>query len=163
MHQYVMSLDKMMAVCPGKHLLHRQNMAILNHLFTALAFFFIDIIADEHVQCLTASCQLPQSVQNLKICILLHPVIAVHYFKIQSLGIGDSGIHCRAMSAVLLMDSTDNGRELCLIFICDLCGTILGGSVINDQDLYILTADEQRINTFSHILFRIVAGNCYGK
>ena len=28
---------------------------------------------------------------------------------------------------------------------------------------YILTADEQRINTFSHILFRIVAGNCYGK
>ena len=138
-------------------------MTVLDHLFAALAFFFIDIVADEHIQRLTAAGQFSESVQDLKICILLHPVIAVHYFKIQSLGIGNSGIHCGAMSSVLLMDSTDNGRELCLIFICDLCGTILGGSVINDQDLYILSADQQGINTFSHILFRIVTGNCYGK
>ena len=82
MHQYVMSLDKMMAVLPGEHPLYRQNMTVLNNFLATLAFLLIDIVADQHVQCLTASCQLPQSVQDLKIGILLHPVITVHHLKI---------------------------------------------------------------------------------
>ena len=67
------------------------------------------------------------------------------------------------MSAVLLMNSTHNRRKLCFIFVCNLCGTVFGRTVIDDQDLHILSADQQGINTFSHILFRIVTGNCYGK
>ena len=77
-----MALQKMMAVRPGEHLLHRQDMTVLDHLFAALAFFFIDIVADEHIQCLTAAGQFSESIQDLKICILLHPVITIHYFKI---------------------------------------------------------------------------------
>lgn len=56
----------MMAVLPGEHPLYRQNMTVLNNFLATLAFLLIDIVADQHVQCLTASCQLPQSVQDLK-------------------------------------------------------------------------------------------------
>ena len=67
------------------------------------------------------------------------------------------------MSTIFLVDRADDRRKLRFIFICDLRGTIPGRSVINDQNLHILPSNQQGVNTFSHILFRIITGNCYGK
>ena len=65
------------------------------------------------------------------------------------------------MTAILLMDSFRNRGIFFLVGIRDGCGIILLGTVVHNEDFDILTARKQGFYTFSHVSFRIVAGNCH--
>ena len=100
-------------------------MLIAHDFFAALAFFFIDKIADQHIQRLFTAYQLPQRIQNRQISVLLYPVVAVYNLKIDTLRVFYSRIHRRTMTAVLLMDGAHYRRVLCSIFVRDTRGIIL--------------------------------------
>ena len=108
MHQYIMSLGKMMAVFPGKQFLPGKNMTVVHDLFALFPLFLVHKIADQHVQRPGPSGQFPQRIQHLQISLLLYPVIAVHHFEIQALCILHSGVDCRPVTAVLLMNGPDD-------------------------------------------------------
>ena len=57
------------------------------------------------------------------------------------------------MTAVLLMDRTADTRIACLVLVRDLGGVVLGGSVIYDQDLHLISTRKQGLNAVSHVGF----------
>ena len=50
MHQDILSLHKMFHIFPGKQLIFWQRMAVPHHFMTLLPCFFVDKIADQHIE-----------------------------------------------------------------------------------------------------------------
>ena len=161
MHEYIMPLLEMMAFLPGKHPSHRQGMPVLYHLFPLLPLLLIHIIANQHIQGSASACQLPQCVQHLEVRLLLDPVVAVNHLEIKPCGTGNPGIHRSAVSAVGLMDDPDYAGKAGCIFVGYLCGVVLCRAVVHNNDFYVLSSHKQGFDTLSHIVFRIVAGDCH--
>ena len=99
--------------------------------------------------------------QNFFICLLIDPVIAVYHFKIDTGRCPKTGIDCLTVTSVFLVDGLADTRITCLVLVCDLSRIVLRGAVIHDQDFYLVSARKQRLDTVSHIAFRIVTWNCY--
>ena len=57
------------------------------------------------------------------------------------------------MSAIFLMDGPTDARIIFLVFIGNLRGPILGGTVVHDQDLHLIAAGQQGVDAVSHIGF----------
>ena len=67
-------------------------MMITDYLFTLLAFLFVHIVGNHHIQHFFTAGKLCKLIQDLPIGRIRHPVIAVHHFKIQPGGIFDTGV-----------------------------------------------------------------------
>ena len=100
------------------------------------SLFFIDKIGHQHIQSLVPVHKPAQHFQNLLVGLPVHPVIAVHHLKIDTGRSPQPGIDRLSMSAVFLMNGPANSRIFCLIFIRDLAGPILFGTVIHNQNLH---------------------------
>ena len=148
-------------ILPGEHLIFRQHIFIADHLLALLAFLFIDIVGDQHVQDLISARKHTKGIQNRLIRRIQHPVVAVNHLEKQAAGLFNSRIHTGAVAAVFLMDGFYDGGILFSVLVRNFC-RFVGGAVIHDENLHILPARKQRIDAFAHVLFRIVAGyrNC---
>ena len=103
---------------------------------------FIDIIGQEHIHKRIVCNELLQSLQDPHVGIHIHPVITVNDLKINTAGIGKSGIDCAAVSTVFLMNCFDDGRIFLGISIRNLRRAITG-SVIYNNNLNIFSTREQ--------------------
>ena len=112
--------------------------------FGKAVWYFITY--NEHVVPVTAF-------QNLLICFLIYPVVAVYDFEKYARCISQSRIDSFAMTAIFLMDrAADTGIAL-FIFICDLSRPVLCGTVIYDQNLHLIPSSEKRTDAVLHISF----------
>ena len=152
MHQDIMPFGKMMAVLPGKQLVLRQDMPIIHDLLAFFPLFLIDKVADQHVQYPAYTGLLPQRIQYLAIRFFLDPVIAVHHFEIKACGILNTCVHRSAVSAVFLVYHLHNGGILGCVRIRDFRRAVLLRTVVHYDDLHVLAAGQQGINTFAHIV-----------
>ena len=142
MHEDILSLVEMMHIIPGKHLVHRECVAITHHLPALLTSLFINKVADQHIQCGLTAGKLMELCKNLPVYLFLNPVIAVNHLKIQACGICNSCIHGRTMSPVFLMDCLHDRRILFGIAISNLCGTVLR-TVINNQNFNLFSTSKK--------------------
>ena len=118
MHQNIMSLGQMSDIVPPEHFLFRK--ALLTHdLLVLAAFLLIHIIGEEHIrQCIQLD-QCPQALEHAQIAIAIQPVIAVDHLKIDTRGVFQAGIDCRAMAAVWLMNCANDARIPFCIRVCN--------------------------------------------
>ena len=162
MHQDILTDMEMSDIFPAKHTVFRQDMFITHHLFAAFPLFFVNKVADQKIKCIHTAGQLSQLFQNGEIGIFFYPVVTVYDFKINSGRIFNSGVDRRAVSAVFLMDRLYDRRIFCRIFVCDFGGVVLR-TVVDNQNLNILSPRKQRFDAMCHIILRIIAGNCNRK
>ncbi len=160
-HQDIVPLHETVAVVPAHHPALRQDMAVVHDLLALLALLLVDEIADQHIQGRGPPCHLPQGVQHLQVGLLLHPVVAVHHLEVKAGGVLDTRVDGSAMAPVLLVDSLNDGGVSALVLVRNLRGPVLHGTVVHDDDLHVLSAHQQRIHTFPHVVFRIIAWNRY--
>ena len=125
------------------------------------ALLLIDKVGDEHIQGLVTHNKVSQRLQYFFVCFLIDPVIAVYHFKVDTGCCPKTGIDCLTVAAILLMDGLADARITRLVLVRDLGGIVLCEAIIHDQDLYFVSAREQRLDTVSHIAFRIITRNCY--
>ena len=132
-----------MTVTPGKYLILWEHPAVMDDLFTLLSLFLIYIVAYEEIEFLTAHYDLFEFSENLCICGLFNPVIRIDDLEEKSRCILDTCIDCTAMSLIWLVYRTYYFRIFLLILSCYLQSIVLGGTVIDDQYLNIISAGKQ--------------------
>ena len=159
-HKNVLSQTEMFYVSPGKHFILRKCRCITHCFFMFYSLLIINIVADHHIRCFSLMHQFCQLRQHLRIIFLIQPVIAVYDFEIQAGGIFQTGVDCLSVTAVFLMYCFDNGWIFGSIFICNLCGSVFGRTVIHNDNLHLFSAGKQGFDAISHITFRIVTRNC---
>ena len=162
MHQYVLACHEEFNVIPSKDLLLWKRGVVLHDLLAFCPLFLIHKVGNQHVQGLFPVHKTAQGFKYFLKGLLIHPVIAVHHLKKDSGGIPKTGIHCLAMPPVLLMDCPADGRVSSRIFIRNLCCPVLGRAIIHNDDLHLLPARKQGIDTMFHITLRVIAGYCHG-
>ena len=92
--------------------------------------------------------------------LFVKPVIRVDNLEIACRSVRQTGIHCRAVPSVFLMDGLDDIRITLLPRIGNLCGVILKRAIVDNKDLDIIAAFEKRLDALIHVLGRIVARYC---
>ena len=148
----------MARLIPSEYLLFREHLMIADCMRCTILHMFIDIIADKHIHTLAVLSELFQSIQHNPVAVCIQPVVWIHNLEIHASGIGNTGIHCTTMTCILLMDRTADPRILCFIFIRN-GSCAIAGTVIYNNNLHVLAARQQWINTLAHISFRVVARN----
>ena len=136
-HQYVLSLMKMLYLRPRKQFPLRKCVFV-THYLTLLSLFLIDKITDKSIERPVSAGKFPKCIKYLIIRGVIYPVITVYYLEKQACRIGDPGIYRRAMPSVLFVYRTDYSRVFRSIFICDLRRAIFR-TIINDKYLHILS------------------------
>ena len=105
---------------------------------------------------------LPQQVHQPRNIFLHHPVVGIHYFKVNAFRVRDAVIDCGSVPSVLLvMRPDDRGMFLCQP-VRNGAGSVRG-SVIHDQDLHLFPAREQGAHRALHIRLGVVAGHDAGQ
>ncbi len=95
---------------------------IAHDVLVLFAELVIDIIADQHIQRL--SNVLPKGLQHLRVRLRVHPVVAVHHFKIKPRCIAKPRHDRPAVPRVFLMNGADDGRIALRIGIGDFRGLV---------------------------------------
>ena len=65
-----------------------------------------------------------------------------------------------AVAAVFLVDGPADSRILFLIPVCNLCGVVLYGTVVHNQDFYLISSGKKGVDAVFHIRRRIIAWDC---
>ena len=153
MHQNVLAQHEHLHILPGAELAFWQRRAVLHDAFVLRALLLVYEIGDEHIQGLIAHDKATQGFQNLFVSFCVDPVITIYYFKINTGCSPQTCIYGLAVAAVLLMDGTADARIACLVLVRDLGGVVLGGSVIYNQNLHLISTRKQGLNAVSHVGF----------
>ena len=103
--------------------------------------------------------QQAQPVQHLFQGLGVQPVVAVHHLVINAGGIADALVDALAVAAVFLVDGPDDGGVFGGVFVADGGGFVLGGPVVHQDDLGILTGGEQGVDTVAHISRGVITGH----
>ena len=153
MHEYVLTDHEKFYILPSKDAVLWKGGMVFHHLFTSCSLFFVYEIGHQHIQSFPPVNEPAQGFQNLLICFLIYPVVAVYDFEKYARCISQSRIDSFAMTAIFLMDrAADTGIAL-FIFICDLSRPVLCGTVIYDQNLHLIPSSEKRTDAVLHISF----------
>ena len=160
MHKDVLAYHKHLHLIPGDQLVLRKGRPVIHHLFPFHSFFFIDKVAYQHVQRLLPIDKLAQDFQDLFVCFFIYPVVAVNDLKIDPCSVSQACVDRFSMASIFLMDRPADVWIISGVFIRDLAGTVLCGTVVNDQYLHLVPAREQALNAMAHIIFRIIAWDC---
>ena len=92
-------------VVPAEDLVLRQDIVVADHLLVLHTDFFIDVVGDDHIHFIVGFHKAFHRFEDLVERFLIHPVVAVHDFKIFSGGMAQPPVHRVAVAAVLLADS----------------------------------------------------------
>ena len=160
-HEDVLPQHKVLHIAPGDQLADRKGLLVVHHLFSPGALFLVDEVAHQKIQGRLPLHEGAQGIQDLHVGLLIDPVVAVHHLEIDSGGVSQAGVHRLPVSAVFLVDRPADARIIPLVFVRDLPGSVLGGAVVHDEDLHLLPPRQQALYTMTHIVFRIIAGNCH--
>ncbi len=151
-HEDIVALPEVSHILPGKLPIHRQGALVLDHLVALLALLVIDIVAQQHVELRVGLGKAAQRIEDLAVGRCLQMVIAVDDLEEGAGRVLDARVDRRAVAAVLLVDDPDNVRIQHLILIRNFRRMVLR-SVIDDDDLHVLAADQQRIDALFHVAF----------
>ena len=112
MHQDILIQVESADIIPTEDLVLRKHVIIPDNFFLCHTYLLIYVICNHHIH-LGISIYKPfYCFQNLHQRIFVHPVIAVHNFKIVSRGMGKSAVDCISVPAVFFIDCFDNCRIL---------------------------------------------------
>ena len=161
-HEDILPFHEKLHVAPAKYLVLGKRSVIAHHLLALCPLFLVDKVGHQHVQGLPAVHKAAQGLQHLGVGLLVDPVVAVHHLEKDAGGISQACVHRLAVAAVLLVDRLADGGVFPGILVRDLGGAVPGGTVVHDNDLHLLAAGQERLNTVFHIRLRIVAWNCNG-
>ena len=147
-------------VIPGTGRFRREYIPVRHRVRRSLLQVIVSIIAHDQIRLIHKFChrsraELLHARKQSAVRILRKPVIRIHHFKITARRKVQSRVDAGAVSAVRLVYRTHDSRIVSLIFVRDLPRPV-GRSVINQQNLHILPADQQGIHTALHICSRIV-------
>ena len=156
-HQNIASLPEKADLVPGNRLVHRNRIFIMHHLMLRYSLLHISEVAQQHIRPFFVPGELLQLIQNLQKCVLVQPVITVNHLIIKAACKIHTDIHAGAMSPVRLMNGPADSGILLLIAVGNFSRPVLG-SIVYNQDLHLVTANQQRIQAPFHVILRIVAG-----
>ncbi len=88
----------------------------------------------------------------------IQPVVRIHHLEENTFRQFKSFVDTGTVSAVWFMYRFYNIGVKSLVIICNFAGSVRG-TVIHNNDLHILTANQKRVNTPPHIILRIIAGH----
>ena len=158
-HQQILGGTEPPDLLPAKDPAHGKYVPVVHYLLGVVLHMLIDIVGDHHIDGLFVPLELPQLVQHLFQRVHVHPVVRVHYFIVDALGVSDALVDSLSMAAVLLVDGPDNTGIPLLVTVTDGRGLILGGAVVHQDDLNIVPSLEQCVHTVLHIGRRVIAGD----
>ena len=122
----------------------------------------IDVVADEHIHPHLSGNPAPHGGEHLLQGVGVHPVVRVHHLIIDTGGVAQSLVHALAVAAVGLVDHPDDVRMLLRVAVRDGAG-LVRRAVVYQDDLHLVAAGEQGVNTVGHVRRRIVARDGKGK
>ena len=156
-HQNIASLPEKADLVPGNQLVRRNRIFIMHDLMLRRTLLHISEVAQQHIRSFFVPGELLQLIQNLQECIPVQPVITVNHLIIKAARKIHPDIHAGSMSPVWLVNGPADSGILLLITVGNLSRPVLG-SIVHNQDLHLVTADQQRIQAPFHVILRIVAG-----
>jgi len=121
--------------------------------------FFIDKVGNEGIQRRRAGYRFLEDLDGSRQGFPVQPVIAVADFEVNSFGSRQRRVDRASVSLVLLMDRAHLSGMFFFILLCDFKGIVLRGTVIDNQDFNILSADQGKINRLFHVGGWIVTWN----
>ena len=122
----------------------------------------IDVVIDNEIRDRFLPCIGSNQVQHASEGIRIQAVIGIHCFEVQAKGIGNAGIQTGPVSAVFLMNDTHTVRIVTDEGVRDGTGSVMG-TVIDNENIQLITAGEQGLYAFLHIILRIITGNQKGE
>ena len=157
MHEQVLALAEMLHVFPAELFLGREHVEVSHHRARALVHLLVDIVADDEVGCMISVKLRAKIGHDLAHRVLIEPVVGVDDLEVQALGSSESGVHGSTMAPVFLMDGTDNARVGLLPSVSLLGGVVFCRTVVDDDDLDVVTAGQKRLDAFVHVGGGVVA------
>ena len=139
-------------VIPAEHFILREYVPVMDHFFMLHSHFFINIIGNDHIHNRFCPNKFLDFVQDLHERLFIHPVVAVHHFKIHAGRLRKPCVDRISMTAVFLIDHPDDPRVHRFIPFPDLRRLVFG-TVIDDKNLHILSRRQDRIDRMLHIFF----------
>ena len=156
-HQQVLVRAEMAHMHPVEQAVFREDVGVPDGMAGAILHMLIHIVADHQVRGGAAGHEGLQAVQDLFQGVGVQPVVAVHDLIVQAGGIADALVDAFAVAAVLLMDGLDDGGIFGGVLVADGGGVVLGGTIVHQDDLGLLSGREQRLDAVAHIGRRVVA------
>ena len=123
-HEDVLIQSEPADVVPAEDLVLRQDVVVTDHFLVFHADFFVHIVGNDHIHFSFGFHKVFYGFKDLVKRFLIHPVVAVHDFKIFSGGMAQPPVHCVAVSAVFFADRFDNGGIFFLIAFGDGLGAV---------------------------------------
>ena len=105
--------------------------------------------------------EVAQALQHLAQRGGVHPVVGIHHLEVEAGGVAQSGVDGAAVPGVFLVDGAHDAGMLLLVVAGD-GKRVVGGTVVDDEDLHLFAAGQQRIDAAAHIGGGVVAGNGEG-
>ena len=159
MHEDVLTEQKVLHLLPAEDPVLGEGCLIAHDLLSLLPDLVVDKICDKHIDRSTGEDLLPKLIEHAEKDRAVQPVIGVHHLKEESLCVPKSRIDRLAVSPVLLMDRSADSRILRLILLRDFQRIVLSRSVVNDDDLKLITAGQDALDAAPHIGGGIITGN----
>ena len=122
----------------------------------------IDVVADHHIHGLLRQGLNPKLPQDLSQGLLLQPVVGIHHLVVESRGVAQPLVDPLSVAAVGLMNGPDHRGIFRGVSVADGGGIVLGGAVVNEDDLHLLSPGQERVDAFFHIGRAVVAGHRKG-
>ena len=156
-HEQVLALTEVLHVLPAELLLGRKHIEVAHHRARALVHLLVDVVADDKVGCMIALELRAKIGHDLAHRVLIEPVIGVYDLEVQPLGGGKAGVHGSAVPPVFLMDGTNDARVGLLPSVSLLGGVVFCRTVVDDDNLDVVTAGQKRLDAFVHVGGGVVA------
>ena len=151
-------------VRPAKLLIGRKHIGVTHNSTRVLEYLFVHVVADNHISAcgiatnLFGAALLLAQIRHDNIhSVLIKPVVRINHFIVVTLSSGQTRINRRAMTAIFFVDGTNNARVLFCQTIGDFSRIVTSGTIVDQNDLNIVTAGQQGINALLHIVSRVIA------
>ena len=157
MHDQILGRPEPPDVIPSAHFVRREYITVIHAPLPPLIQMVVHIVAHEKIRNAfpefraSSAAQFPDAPEQHPVCTGVQPVVRIHHFVIEPAGQLQPFIHPGSVTAVLLVHRAYNVRVSQLVFICDLA-SVVGRTVVDQDDLHITPAGKQRIHTSSHVI-----------
>ncbi len=161
-HQQILGRAEVADVVPGEDLLRGEHVPVAHDLARVVRRVLVDVVGDHHVHRRGHTGELPQLLHHRGERRLVQPVVGVHDLVVQPLRVPQPLIDARPVPAVFLVDGPDEVRVAGRPRVALGGGVVLGGAVVDEQDLRLRPGGQQRLDAVVHIVRRVVAGHGEG-
>ncbi len=117
----------------------------------------VNVVGDDEIGRILELHLKPQILHHGRHRVGVEPIVRIDHFEVTRRSPGKPRIDRRAVPAVLLVDRLDDVGMTSLPFIRLLGGVVLRRTVVDDEDLDIVTAREEGFYAFVHVIGGIVA------